>query len=78
MNFDIEEILVRIIKYILIIVIITIAINIFYIYDIKYIENNNIKFGIFIGLISACIYAIYDYFIPAIPVDIKKKINLIK
>jgi len=72
MNFDSEEIIVRILKYLVIIIIITITIIIIPV------QQDRVKEGIFIGLISASICAIYDNFIPSIPNDIKKKINLIK
>ncbi len=71
MNIDFEEILCRIIKYILIIIIITIIIYITP--DI----NNKIKYGVFIGIVAATIYALYDYFIPAIPQNIKNKLKFI-
>jgi hypothetical protein len=72
MNFDSEEIITRILKYLIIIIIITLSI----IFIPK--QDNRLYEGMFIGLISATIYAIYDNFIPAIPNDIKKKLNLIK
>jgi len=72
MNFDTQEIIIRIIKYLIIIIIITLVIIIIP----K--QEDKIKEGLFLGLICATIYAIYDNFIPVIPIDIKKKINLIK
>tara|TARA_B100001142_G_scaffold320041_1_gene364399 strand:- start:1161 stop:1379 length:219 start_codon:yes stop_codon:yes gene_type:complete len=72
MNFDTDEIIIRIIKYLIIIIIITLIV----IFIPK--QDDRIREGIFLGLISASIYALYDNFIPAIPNDIKKKLNLIK
>tara|TARA_B110001450_G_scaffold74437_1_gene70925 strand:- start:129 stop:347 length:219 start_codon:yes stop_codon:yes gene_type:complete len=72
MNFDSEEIIIRIIKYLIILIIITLTV----VFMPK--QDDKIKEGIFLGLISASIYALYDNYIPAIPNDIKKKLNLIK
>ena len=71
MFIDYKELLTRIIKYIILILTITIAI---YIIPIK--DTDKLKYGIFIGIIAATICSLYDYFIPSVSNDIKKAIKL--
>ena len=71
MNIDNREFGIRLIKYLIIIFIISI-INIV-------IPNtiDNLNRGIFLGIVASTIIAIYDFFLPSIPSNIKYKLNLI-
>lgn len=71
MNIDNKEFSIRLIKYLIIIIVVS-TINIT-------IPNtiNNLNKGIFLGIVATTIVAIYDFLIPSIPSNIKYKLNLI-
>lgn len=71
MNIDNKEFSIRLIKYLIIIIIVSI-INIILPNTI-----NNLNKGIFLGITATTIVALYDFFIPSIPSNIKYKLNLI-